>query len=1357
MKKTDFRSLTWRLATALLILNLGVLAFVAYALDQSKLQKESEVSATVHNLARLLDQNVSSSAQKVDLSLLGIADRLQEYLHERKQLDGASVDRLLDEHRNRLSKVAEFRVTDASGLVRFGPGVDKNSKISYGDRAFFAQQRVSLSSQLVVSDPVLGRVSKLWVVVLSRRYNYPDGRFAGVIAAAVPLSYFSALLGELNLGPNGVALLRDGAGGLLARFPLIDDPSSKIGAKIYSKELGQIMASGQTDAVYHTPNTGDGVERIVSYRRLTGVPFQLVVGMGAIDYLADWRSQSQKSIFSATGFVLLSCLFTWGLWRSFSVSEKSHRQSQQMLGERNVALHNVEAQTQLLREVVESVPYGLVVYDEQRVMQLHNSNFEKILRLSAEFFAHGTFHFSEFVRFCYQRGDYGDLETVEQLLARYTSEMEAGQHFAGERMQSDGTFIEFRAFPISKGWTVITYFDNTLRQHEQLVLRDTQDRVRLATESAGLGIWEFDAPSGELTWDAQQYRLYGMTPGSGSERYDYWAQRVHPDDRLAAEAALEMSMSNSSDYVVEFRVVWPDGSIHHLRALGRPRLNAQGKVVRIVGTNRDVTESLHFAQSLKVARDAAQEANISKSLFLANMSHEIRTPMNAILGLLQLLGGTSLSPHQLDYVDKINGAAKSLLGLLNDILDFSKIEAQKLDLNIEPFETDRLLRELAVVLSAYVGTKEIEVLYDIDPALPAVLVGDALRLRQVLVNLGGNAVKFTAQGQVIVALRMIEVLAGSPDTAVVEFSVQDTGIGIAPENLSRLFSSFSQAETSTTRRFGGTGLGLAICKRLIELMGGEVVVHSAVDIGTAFSFRLHLPVGPVDVSPLRNPEPMAVLLIDDNPVACGLIARMMHGLGWQVDIAHSTAEAIERVMVRIPGSASAYALVFVDSQLPGLGGWETVTRLRQLMAAGNLSHTKYIMVSANGRDSLENRTQQEQDQIHGFIIKPLTASMLAHAALKDPSGNTTLRRSPRSGKRELSGLRILVVEDNAINQQVAEELLNGAGALVSIAANGRLGVNAVAAASPQYDIVLMDIQMPVMDGYEATRLIRGSLGLQDLPIIGLTANAMASDREQCLNSGMNEHVSKPFDLAHLVSTVIRLTGHSRPLQVGGGDRPATSELSTRENLKSPVKEAAMDLEIAGLDLRGALKRMGGVADLYRRSAQQLMNDLPTLVPALLRLAQADQIKDLLGKLHTFKGTAATLGLMDLSAQLAGVESKVKSGPGIEELAKHIPVLTDGVEQGIQALRQALLHLDNGAQGPNGDTQTQTTQVQDLRHALQQIVALLEQSDMEALDIFARLRTTFKQLSGTEFDRLELAMQNLELERALQICKESLLA
>jgi len=424
-----------------------------------------------------------------------------------------------------------------------------------------------------------------------------------------------------------------------------------------------------------------------------------------------------------------------------------------------------------------------------------------------------------------------------------------------------------------------------------------------------------------------------------------------------------------------------------------------GRVMRVVerrlpdghtvGFRVDVTEMVR-------ATEAAEEASRAKSQFLANMSHEIRTPMNAILGMLTLAQATDLSPQQQDYISKSESAAKTLLLLINDILDFSKIDAGKLELDPHPFRVDQLMRDLSVVLSATAHHKAVEILFDIDPNLPEVLVGDAMRLQQVLINLGGNALKFTAQGQVVIALRQGPSPAQTEGTTAVEFSVTDSGIGIAPAQHERIFSGFTQAEGSTTRKYGGTGLGLVISKRLVSAMGGDLALSSELGQGTRFVFTLTLPT-PKDIPP-------------------------------------------------------------------------------------ELMHT--------------DRTQ---------------------ARVRQAS-------RPDASQRALVGLRILVVEDNLINQQVAEELLVAQGAFVALAANGQLGLEAVLAAKPQFDAVLMDIQMPVMDGYAATAAIRSTAGLQDLPIIGLTANAMASDRAACLQAGMNEHVGKPFSLPQLVALLLRLTG-----------------------------------------------------------------------------------------------------------------------------------------------------------------------------------------------------------------------------------------
>jgi len=548
---------------------------------------------------------------------------------------------------------------------------------------------------------------------------------------------------------------------------------------------------------------------------------------------------------------------------------------------------------------------------------------------------------------------------------------------------------------------------------------------------------------------------------------------------------------------------------------------------------RDITQRKATQEQLVGAVNDAQAALLSKSQFLANMSHEIRTPMNAILGLLNLLQSTELTSRQRDYASKTELAAQSLLGLLNDILDFSKVEAGKMTLECEPFHIDKVMRNLAVVLAASVGTKDIEVLFDIDPELPSVVRGDPLRLQQVLINLGGNAVKFTTQGQVVLSLRQ---LAQTEHTVTVRFAVQDTGIGIAPEHQAHIFSGFSQAEGSTTRRFGGTGLGLAISKRLLELMGGEILVTSEQGVGSTFAFTLEMrkaepstelqgdePAQPAQASTL----PQRALVVDDNPIALELTQLMVRSLGWSAEQAKSGKEAMDLLSAQCAMATAEfpYPVIYMDWKMPGMDGWEVTRQIRELAQHHQLPQPCIIMLTGHGRDMLAHRTPAEQEQIDGFLLKPATTSMLYEAWKDAQSGNTGLRKHQgRSSTRQLSGKRILVVEDNLINQQVAEELLTLEGAIVSLAANGQLGVDAVAAAAPQFDVVLMDIQMPVLDGYGATRAIREELKLKDLPIIAMTANAMASDREACLAAGMNEHIGKPFDMAKLVSCLMRMTG-----------------------------------------------------------------------------------------------------------------------------------------------------------------------------------------------------------------------------------------
>ena len=463
----------------------------------------------------------------------------------------------------------------------------------------------------------------------------------------------------------------------------------------------------------------------------------------------------------------------------------------------------------------------------------------------------------------------------------------------------------------------------------------------------------------------------------------------------------------------------------------------------------------------------------------------------------------------------------------------------------------------------------------------------------------------------------------------------------------------SQAEGSISRKFGGTGLGLAICKRLVEMMGGDISVESQLGLGSTFRFEISLPKGPADaVTPhavnSRERSMHKVLLVDDNLYASRLVSETLRSFGWNVDIATSGHHAIERVATALKIEGQAYSLIYLDWQLPQLDGWETLRRIHALFQSASQRQPRYIMLSANGRDNLGLRTQEEQALLSDFLVKPVTPSMLFNASLRSPGENSGTRRSQRTSARELAGVRILVVEDNAINQQVAEELLSSKGAIVSIAPNGREGVSSVVGAHPPYDIVLMDIQMPVMDGYTATEYIRRELqlGPETLPIVGLTANAFAADKEKCLQAGMNDHIGKPFDLAELVSIVIRLTGKS-------------AVATAKEPLTATIPMAAPDY-----DLPSALRRLGGLQTLYVRSAQDFIAAIPQHLTRLQHAATAGDHGSALELVHTIKGTAGIMGLNKFCTLLADLESKLKTRASTEPLKQHFGDLSKTAQEAL---------------------------------------------------------------------------------------------
>ncbi|QDF97972.1 hybrid sensor histidine kinase/response regulator [Azoarcus sp. DD4] len=785
-----------------------------------------------------------------------------------------------------------------------------------------------------------------------------------------------------------------------------------------------------------------------------------------------------------------------------------------------------------------------------------------------------------------------------------------------------------------------------LRAERDAALHDlavAQERLQLATMGAGAGLWDWDCEHGELNVDAQGWAWLGYDPGSIGGRLEDWLPLVRGEDReMLRDEFVAHLRDGESRFECEFRVLGADDAWRWVLVRGQAKeRGGDGRWRRVVGIYRDVTSHRLRELELLQAKEAAEAASRAKGDFLANMSHEIRTPMNGILGMTELLLDSALAPEQRDYLQTVKSSAEALLTIINDILDFSRIEAGRLSLEEIDFSITSVVAETVRTLALRAHQKGVELFFDIAPEVPAVLRGDPVRLRQVLTNLIGNAIKFTERGEIEIA---VSVRERAERSLTLEIAVRDTGIGIPADKLDSIFGAFAQADSSTTRKYGGTGLGLAICEHLVSLMGGDIGVTSTPGEGSVFRFSARL----VEVAAAMPPrvdalEGARVLIVAVNAAFAARLSTLLGQRGMKPVVAADGATALG-ALAAAHASNKPFDFVLTDADMPAPGGFALAERY--LEAAPMLDRIVLMLSSHSQRNDL---VRCQQLGLQSRLSKPFSAEDLCDAlriARLGSSGNDEDALLAFDPERSLTDilreevtpprkLKILLVEDNPVNQTVASRMLERIGHMVSIANNGAEAIEAFDA--DHFDLVLMDLQMPVMGGIEATQAIRAREarrswamqgGWHATPIVAMTAHAMEGDRARCLEAGMDDYVAKPIRPADLLAAIHRVCSPE-----DGADEVGDDSLLD--------VDGAAGGEVANLDEARAM--FDGDEDIVQQLLSVFFRDLGGTLAELRKAGSANDLKRLGEIAHSIKGSVGLFGAQRAMAAAREVEQAARAG------------------------------------------------------------------------------------------------------------------